>query len=836
MINLLILFFSLFALSSCSDKSYTYNQENLIIGSEGLAKRSTTAGNLITTAIQRVHNLDVVLYPSDFLSTSHANLFRSQMNTQTIDSLSQIYASGDKDRFAIGNMTGRAIKTLIRQRTLEKYSLDLEVAGASYDIMISGGTIISEQYNLDGNRPLIDEQNYLVAISQYFLRPGGVFPPYQYRNNIDGLFRETNKKISASESLTAYLKSNEEAPFLAKIRARVQKTKGANLGFKNIHTIQGISFLSPFRGDQVQTQGIVTAIARIENYPGGYEAYIQSQYPDSDDRTSEGLKLYFDENPSLSIGQLVSVAGTVYEEQDNGTNTLTATSLRDITFLKVLASDLSLPDPIVLGVDGKIIPSKQHSSYRGDLNFKPSLNLKDGLDFWESLEGMRVQISNPRVVGFRGGKEGFDDDKRHITLFLSPENGRKNFTSAGGVMATPDLELFNPDIMTLSSGDLTVGVSEKTVYNIGDIIEGSIEGIMTFTKNLFGESEFLFQLPQASSAIASFESSRSARTIKPLEERPIFLAEKSERKLSIAAYNIKNLSAINGDEKRLEETARMINVNLKCPDILGLVEIQDFNGEDFSGNSQAKQTIDKLIEFIPKEGSCSDVDYRAVNIDPLSHREGGVPGANIRVALIYNQNRLDFTQNRAPTPLTETLLEANGDLNFNPGRVFPNDEAFANSRKSIVAQFKFKGEDVFVIVNHFNSKLGDTSHFSAVQPIHRDSEIRRAKMAQAVNRFTSLIERRNPKSHIAVIGDFNAYLNEVPMSFLENDVLYNLMRTIPENRRYTTNHNGNSQSLDYIFVNKNFKNRLDQFDVIQVNSDFMGRLSDHDPIISTFNF
>jgi predicted extracellular nuclease len=105
-----------------------------------------------------------------------------------------------------------------------------------------------------------------------------------------------------------------------------------------------------------------------------------------------------------------------------------------------------------------------------------------------------------------------------------------------------------------------------------------------------------------------------------------------------------------------------------------------------------------------------------------------------------------------------------------------------------------------------------------------------------ISDFTGQIERNNSKANIAVIGDFNAYVNEMPMKVLESDRLYNLIRELPRQEWYTTNHNGNSQSLDYIFVNKNLRSKLNAFEIPQINSDFMGRLSDHDPVVGIFDF
>src|SRR5690606_15047035 len=106
--------------------------------------------------------------------------------------------------------------------------------------------------------------------------------------------------------------------------------------------------------------------------------------------------------------------------------------------------------------------------------------------------------------------------------------------------------------------------------------------------------------------------------------------------------------------------------------------------------------LEKVIKFI----DCPNTDYAPVNIDPLNHGEGGVPGGNIRVAMIYDRSKVSFHSRPAPTPNSETIVQKDGSLNYNPGRVFPNDEAFRGSRKSIIAEFVFKGERFFVIGNH----------------------------------------------------------------------------------------------------------------------------------------
>lgn len=827
---LLLLLFIL----SCGQESYDYTQEDVIVSNKNQFSQSTTAGNLITTAMRQENEIDVVLYPTEYMFGDTAGLFSKDMNSSDIENILSIYPSGGKDKFRIGFMKGSDIKEFIRQRTMERFKVDFEVAGVNYDIMLKGGVIVSEQYGFDNGR-LQDEQRFLVAISDFLIKPGAVFPPYKFRNGIDRLFDATSLVISAKDSLENFLKSKKPVPLLKQIRARVHNTKAKDRGFKPINQIQGKSFMSPIWGDIVETYGIVTASAKVDWFPGGYVAYLQTKTADKDPRTSEGIKLYFEEDPKLNVGDEIVIKGTVYEESMNAANSLTTTSIRDISKVQKLSINNSLPESVVI----KSIPQNNYSSYVGDLNQKPALNLKDAIDFWESLEGMKVQISNPKIVGFRGGQETFADIKdRNLTLYAIPERkSGKLTTRSGGVYTKPDKHIYNPDMITIASGDLTKGLNKTAIYKVGDVITGKIDGIITFSKSLFGEGEYLFQIPWKSPAIDNFNNRNTRASIESLSERPKVNYKKGPRTLSIAAYNIKNLSAINEDENilRLKETSKMINTNLNCPDILGLVEIQDNNGEDFSSDSQAEKTIKQLIAGIPKTNKCVGVEYVSVNIDPLSHREGGVPGANIRVALIYNKARLTFNENPLPTPLTETVILPNGNLNYNPGRVFPNSLAFKRTRKSIVAQFTFLGQPVFVIVNHFNSKLGDTSHFSSIQPVIRNTEVKRAQLAKEVNTFVSLIEKRNPNAHIAVIGDFNAYVNEMPMKVLEGDVLYNLIRELPRKDWYTTNHNGNSQALDYIFVNRRLRGKTRKFSIPQINSDYMGRLSDHDPVMSIFD-
>ena len=77
--------------------------------------------------------------------------------------------------------------------------------------------------------------------------------------------------------------------------------------FLSPHDIQGINFISPYINQAVNVSGIVTAKSSVG-------IYIQSQTPDNDDRTSEGLYIYGSAGVgAFAKGDLITLSCTVQE-------------------------------------------------------------------------------------------------------------------------------------------------------------------------------------------------------------------------------------------------------------------------------------------------------------------------------------------------------------------------------------------------------------------------------------------------------------------------------------------------------------------------------------------
>ncbi len=830
-----LLFVSLI-LVSCSDKGYRLQNDEVAITASSNSMQSSKAGNLVASAMKSANKLDIVLFPSELLPSELFSLVRPGMNASEITELVNTFASGVKDQFRVGVMSGKNIKELISARAAEKYSAAFQVAGIRYHIHYVGGMARFENFEGDEGIRLEDNRKYKIAVSEYFYFSGTTFPSYKYKNGMNRTLSDSGEFISVKESLVKYLREVEELPYLDEIRALVTSKVLSDVGQKAISEIQGEAHLSPFYGNKVKTTGIVTAMAAADWFPGGTDLYIQSKVEDGNPKTSEAIFVHLDsESLVVDIGDEVEVSGVVYEDMTSSGLSLTA--IKEVSKLSIISKNNTLPKAIELGRGGIEIPSKHFSTFNGNLNDKKSLNLEDTIDFYESLEGMRIKFNSPRVVGFRGGNEEFEElsAKGHLTLYVKIDGDQQllNETPDGGVIVDEKRDLHNPDILQIISSHLSIGIPIDYYYQVGQTISGEVEGVLTYSKNLFGGGEFAVVVPQKQDALTALVSSEAPiPQMVPLDKRPIAPFENDVDSLTLATYNVENLAG--NQQRRIDEIAKSIRINLKCPDIVNLVEIQDYNGIDFKGGSSAVKTLQKLVAAT----GCTEADYGFINIDPIENGEGGQPGGNIRVAMIYNKKKLGFSERKMPNSQADTYILANGSINYNPGRVYVNDDAFERTRRSIVSEFTYKGKKLFVIGNHFNSKLGDSDRMGAVQPFISGSETKRVKLAKMINNFVQRIQHYDSDAIVFVMGDFNANLNENSMKVLAGDHMTNLLGVdalVDEADRYSTNHNGTSQPLDYIFATNNVFNYQLQVAPLHINSDYMGRLSDHDPVIAKIN-
>jgi hypothetical protein len=338
-------------------------------------------------------------------------------------------------------------------------------------------------------------------------------------------------------------------------------------------------------------------------------------------------------------------------------------------------------------------------------------------------------------------------------------------------------------------------------------------------------------------------------------------------RLTVGSFNVENLTDGDPDAKFTGLAQTIVNA-MKAPDLITIEEVQDNDGTAGGTGSTvvaANEVYAALIAAIQMAGGPT-YEYR--QIDPEAHHDGGAPGGNIRVGLLFRTDRgLSFvprTNNGldcatgSPTPAgcatTATSVRAvagKPELTLSPGRILDpssDDEdtqnAFNVSRKPLVGEFLYKGRTLFVIANHFNSKGGDEALFGRNQPQNRISEAQRHKQATLVNQFVASILAVDPQAYVILGGDFNDFEFSTTMNILRTGAangqggaeLVNLYDLLPENERYSYVFEGNTQALDHILASPAVMSGASpEYDVVHLNAEFFDQQSDHDPQVARFN-
>ncbi|CAA9241069.1 MAG: putative large secreted protein [uncultured Corynebacteriales bacterium] len=569
-----------------------------------------------------------------------------------------------------------------------------------------------------------------------------------------------------------------------------------------IADIQGTAHLSPRAGVKVaEVPGVVTAVSRT-----GF--WFEDPTPDADPATSDGLLVFTRTTPTVAVGDAVTVTGTVTEFRPGNTATnLTITQLTAPT-VTVTASGQPLPAPAVVGTGGRVPPSAViEDDASGDVEttataFDPAT---DGLDFWESLEGTRISITDAQVVG---PTNDFDE-----TVVVPP--GSTVRTSRGGIVTRAGD--FNPERIVLD----TV-LAPIPAANVGDSFAGATVGVVDYS---FGNYAMY---PTASPTLVSGnlqrETTRKANLLQ----------------LSVGTFNVENLAP--GDaQAKYDQLAAYVVTNLAAPDVLALEEIQDNSGSANDGTVAADQTLAKLVAAIRAAGGPA---YQSRSIDPVDGADGGQPGGNIRVAFLYRTDRgLSFVDRPGGTATTPTTVTRDSrgkpHLSYSPGRIDPANPAWTSSRKPLAGEFRWRGQTMFVIANHFNSKGGDSPVYGRYQPIREPSAVQRAQQAAAVRGFVDELVAADPRAKVVVAGDINDFeFSNTADVLTSTGSLIDLPRTLPQAERYTYVFQGNSQVLDHILISPGLAYspipacdcvKLYEYDVVHVNAEFTDQVSDHDP-------
>jgi predicted extracellular nuclease len=672
-----------------------------------------------------------------------------------------------------------------------------------------------------------------------------------------------------------------------------------------IHDIQGSAYYSPILAAEGKTafnqastttvtiRAIVTAVDGVGARQGFYITEEQSQWDDNP-FSSEGIFVMTRNDSSvgstldvaasgLAVGDEVILNGHVMEYQAfqsqartviTGMDNLSVLSGGNDLPIAFLDASHPIPNEILTGVTPDYTDSVDNAGDTFD-------GANYALSYYEGVEGMLVQMPDMVVAdGFVSRSGGQPYFKAYSTVHANADqiNSRGGYTIAGDPLVSPpntpettgdDVRSggrylhdgdVNPDMVELDFSDFATDAPAglATQASMGDRL-GDVYGVIDFD---FTELK-MFVSYIDETAIQNSQPERETTTI-----------AKSATALTVATFNVENLDPTDG-ATRFAALADAIAKNLNAPDILSIEEIQDNNGAAAgdgisSTGTDASVTWTMLVNAV---NAATGAKYQWVDQAPVYDAEGGEPSGNIRVGFLYNTERVQLGDLAPDASLAErrAFTDRIGDGVRDTGdRILYSDNMLgseintadlSNTRKSLLGQFTFDGETVFVAANHLPSKGGSgefwqlDQNLSAGQPINNGWD-KRAEIGQDLYSMLNLVQVRSPDAGVVAGGDFNDFYFYRPLEAAtgfvnadgsvrnDGEKLTNLTLTLDEAERYTYDFDGRSQAIDHILVNQRLAD-VATYDVVHINTGYNAlgigddadpSLSDHDPALASFEF
>ncbi|MBU0917515.1 MAG: ExeM/NucH family extracellular endonuclease [Gammaproteobacteria bacterium] len=527
-----------------------------------------------------------------------------------------------------------------------------------------------------------------------------------------------------------------------------------------ISQIQGTGHTSPLVGQSVTTRGIVT---RVNN--NGF--FIQSDTPDGNPLTSEGLFVFTSSAPTVSTKQLVQLTGTVTEFNTGAaSNALTAsrpiTQLTSVSGLTVLASNQAItPTPLTL-------PATQ--------------------DELEALEGMLVQVTNTLTAS----QNYFQGRYGQVTLSA---DGRlvkpTNVHPAGSVAAlqlaeaNAQRQLLLDDGSSLQNPTPIPYIGADNTLRAGDTLDGLV-GVLDYglsTASNTGLASYkvhptqpvAFQRTHPRSAqpadvggnlkVASFNVLNYFTTFTNGQTASGASGQGCSLGSSVAAGNCRGADNLTEFTRQRDKIVQAL-LGLDA-DVVGLMEIQN------NGNTAAQNLVDAL-NAVAGAGTYAVVPLPVAFDASLAGNPTGTDA--IRVALIHKPAKV--------TPQGSALA----------------DTAPVHNRPPLAQMFATpNGERFAVVVNHFKSKgCSDAAGANADQGDGQGCyNASRQAQASRLLSFVSELQSRTGDSDVLVIGDLNAYGKEDPILTLTQGGFTDLIEAFEGEVGYSYVFDGEVGYLDH---------------------------------------
>lgn len=411
----------------------------------------------------------------------------------------------------------------------------------------------------------------------------------------------------------------------------------------------------------------------------------------------------------------------------------------------------------------------------------PPADAKGATEYWRKLLGRIVAI---------GKSEAISPSNRFGDLVVLPESwpmDKSTRSRHGGILHREGIENFSK-----ASIKFRDAAGKSPSLSVGAVMAG-VEGVVGYRSG-----DFQIELTKAPSVVSN-----------PPTVSEVTKLVGDENHYTIASVNMLNINPM--EQERAKRLAKRIVDNLKSPDIISVQEIQDNDGPKQSDVVKADQTFEMMVRFIKEAGG---PEYEYIDVPPQNGKDGGEPGGNIRCGFLYRKDRVSHD----PASVK---------------RVGEGDPSFMDSRKSVIAEFKFKERKIRITNDHFASRRGSTPWNSDHEPPIVGGAEKRVGQAGAVRRDAEQALAKDPDTDQFILGDMNDTLQSATVAELTRNGMVNLaMELVPADERFDYNYRGTQQVLCPVVGSaKAFKEGRVEMEYLHANSVSPLDDSDHDPSI-----
>ena len=573
-----------------------------------------------------------------------------------------------------------------------------------------------------------------------------------------------------------------------------------------IHTVQGPGHVSPLNHQSVVVEGVVTAVFRAG-------VWLQSITPDDSPLTSEAVFIttggISETNlQRLRVGDRLRIGGTVREIiSRHNAGGLPVTSI-SADRLESVTESAVLPAPIVIGRHGRVPPHRVvDNDSNGQLDdtgaagqFDPA---EDGIDFWESLEGMRIQVDDAVALG---------GIWRRRTVVVGDGGSEASGLNRRGALITGDDDA-NPERLAVELSQESLPLPLPLI-SVGYRFTAPLIGVLHYDRGAF---TLIVTDPVPPGRFPELQ----AETTK---------LQGATDYLTVATFNVLNLhpgSRFKAGGSRVDSVARAIAENLGGPDIVALQEIQDDSGPTNDGVVEARRTAERLVAAL------LPLHYEYCELPPTDLADGGQPGGNIRSAFLYRTDRVRLISRGQPQRGLQARILKGPRLSLSPGRIGTREQAFRGSRKPLVAEFEFNGQRLFLFNCHLKSKRGDSPRFGRYQPRVLASERIRLQQVRVINGMVQELLRQRADANVIVLGDLNDFTYSESLQVLCGEQLTNLTGNLPVQDQYSYIYQGSAELIDHVLVSSSLLRKAADVDIVHMNCEFptATQASDHDPVV-----